>query len=367
MLKVLNYGGNSPRLFKMFFRPSHERQGTFDLVIIDRENLQNDMDDVIKYCNDTSTILIDTVTESGCINDFFVKYNEVMERYKNYNFILISDFDSKYRKEHPNSKVLIKKELSNLVYFGMPHTDSYWDCYELEEHRNRSNSVMSFNGSTRVSRILFLSHLLKNNLIDDIECSFLFYDHNDDTKLNEEVYINIVNGLYEQKHISLNEQKSLINYTQNLPKTYDNFKLSDRTVIQDSYSPVFNVITENTYGYFCCDDIKDSNTYTEKTLKPFMMEQIPIFIAQPKHVELLRTIGYDVFDDVIDHSYDNEYDEGTRMELIIKEIKKTLDKDGKSFYYNNRERFIRNRELCHQHSLDGYRYLKEFLIENKLF
>jgi len=367
MFRVLNYGGNLPRLFSMFYSPIDNRDGTFDLIIIDRDDLQDSMDDVIKYCHKDTTILVDIVSESGCISDFFNKYNKVVSTFKSYKFVLISDFDSPIRKEYSNSTVLIKRELSNFCFFGMPYTDSYWDCFDLQHDRGRDNSIMCFNGSTRISRVLLLSHFLKNDLIDKIKCSFKFYDHHDTSKLNESVYVELVDALFNSKYISKSEHKQLLDYKSYLPLHYDNFEMANRKVKQEVYSSIFNVVTENTYGDFCCYDIKDTNTFTEKTLKPFMMEQIPIFVAQPYHVELLRDIGYDVFDDIIDHSYDEEPDEKKRMELIIEEIKKTLDKDGAFFYYNNRQRFLHNRELTYQHTHDGYKYLKQFLIENNLF
>lgn len=43
---------------------------------------------------------------------------------------------------------------------------------------------------------------------------------------------------------------------------------------------------------------------TEKTFKVFAWHQIPIFVATPGHVKVVRELGFDLFDDIIDHSYD---------------------------------------------------------------
>ena len=43
---------------------------------------------------------------------------------------------------------------------------------------------------------------------------------------------------------------------------------------------------------------------TEKSFKVFAWHQIPIFVATPGHVQVVRELGFDVFDDIIDHSYD---------------------------------------------------------------
>ena len=43
---------------------------------------------------------------------------------------------------------------------------------------------------------------------------------------------------------------------------------------------------------------------SEKSFKHFAWHQIPIFNASKGHVEVVRSLGFDVFDDIIDHSYD---------------------------------------------------------------
>lgn len=43
---------------------------------------------------------------------------------------------------------------------------------------------------------------------------------------------------------------------------------------------------------------------SEKSFKVFAWHQIPIFSASPKQVDTIRNLGFDMFDDIIDHSYD---------------------------------------------------------------
>jgi hypothetical protein len=53
------------------------------------------------------------------------------------------------------------------------------------------------------------------------------------------------------------------------------------------------------------NDFSNSNVQlSEKSFKVFAWHQIPIFSSSPKHVETVRGIGFDMFDDIIDHSYD---------------------------------------------------------------
>jgi len=60
---------------------------------------------------------------------------------------------------------------------------------------------------------------------------------------------------------------------------------------------------------------------TEKTFKAFALKQIPIWFAIPGTVEQIRTLGFDLFDDIIDHSYDHIFDERTRFQKIFDQIR----------------------------------------------
>jgi hypothetical protein len=275
------------------------------------------------------------------------------------------DFDSIYRKNFDNLNCLIYHGLSNYCFFGLPDSDTYWNCYTIKSEK--MNKIMSLNGSIRSHRILFLLYLIENKLVDKLLCSFKFYTHNDSNTFNEEMYISFLEEFRRLNYINSNEINTLIDYKQHLPITIDKFDLNDRKINVDTFSSVVNVVTENTYDYTSCIDVRETNTFTEKTLIPFIIEQIPIFVSLPNHVQFLRDIGYDVFDDLIDHSYDREPDGIKRMKMIVSEIQRIIDIDFVSFYHNNRTRFLKNRELTIYNTYNGYTKVREFLIENKLF
>lgn len=88
---------------------------------------------------------------------------------------------------------------------------------------------------------------------------------------------------------------------------------------------------------------------SEKTFKAFAWHQIPIWHASPGTVNEVRKLGFDLFDDIIDHSYDNITDYDERKNKVINELKlfknkfKTLEELTKlrqqildRFTYNNR-------------------------------
>ena len=86
---------------------------------------------------------------------------------------------------------------------------------------------------------------------------------------------------------------------------------------------------------------------TEKSLKPFYYYQYPIFVAPYEHCKYLRDYGFDFFDDIIDHSYDNEKNNKKRIFMIIEELIRIKDNIGffKNNYSNFKSRFIKNQKI----------------------
>lgn len=60
---------------------------------------------------------------------------------------------------------------------------------------------------------------------------------------------------------------------------------------------------------------------SEKSYKCFAMHQIPIWLAPYRSVDCYRNLGFDVFDDYVDHSYDLEPDPVRRVKLVADQIK----------------------------------------------
>ena len=55
---------------------------------------------------------------------------------------------------------------------------------------------------------------------------------------------------------------------------------------------------------------------TEKTMQCFVALHPALYVSNKNHVALLRDWGFDVFDDVFDHSYDDE-DDGARINSLF--------------------------------------------------
>jgi hypothetical protein len=77
------------------------------------------------------------------------------------------------------------------------------------------------------------------------------------------------------------------------------------------------------------------------------MSQMPLFIAAPGYVNQLRILGFDLFDDIIDHSYDREDNIFKRCDMVFDELKRLTELhtlEGWNALINNQltHRFHRN-------------------------
>ena len=90
-----------------------------------------------------------------------------------------------------------------------------------------------------------------------------------------------------------------------------------------------------------------SVTMTEKTLFAFEAGTIPLWIGGYQQAKQCKALGFDVFDDLVNHSYQHLTDPMERMTVAI-ESNLTLLQDLdqlKKIYVNNHHRLLSNRQL----------------------
>lgn len=107
--------------------------------------------------------------------------------------------------------------------------------------------------------------------------------------------------------------------------------------------------------------------FTEKTYKSLYAGQIPIFLAAQYSVRCWRDLGFDVFDDVIDHGYDNETDPKRRIDLVAAQIEKITKfslKDLTKIKQDLRRRLQANLDLFLHYS---HNYRSELPKWNRIF
>jgi hypothetical protein len=142
-------------------------------------------------------------------------------------------------------------------------------------------------------------------------------------------YKEIVSSAFENintKYVDI--IKNQIEITESkLPLIVDVDDLSQKCLPNDLSKIVYdktliNLVTE-TY-YFKKYNITSEMFITEKTWKVFTAKQIPVIIGPRGILKIVRDLGFDVFDDLIDNSYDSEPD-STRLFSAIEQLKKIMN------------------------------------------
>ena len=292
----------------------------------------------------------------SCTEDEFVK---VCEKFRKIGLdlskVILLNNNSKIYEYENKHNYGVKVHHSNFLYFSFTKT------LKMLESKYVSNKTGKFfmcrNRNPKSHRVSLLVNLFKNDILKDCNYSFIpnegyklfdfepykeFFDENFISE-NEEILNYISTHKKEDDYekgkgwVDLNSGEfthqndfHLIYHIPELSKSFEN-----------SY---FNIITESWYN-----SSFNSVHITEKTLRPFYFYQFPIFLSTPHHIKYLKKdYNFDLFDDIIDHSYDNELDDKKRMDMVVTEIKRiNNNKDFFiEFYKNNQQRFEHNRNEC---------------------
>jgi hypothetical protein len=181
------------------------------------------------------------------------------------------------------------------------------------------------NNMKKIHRLILLSNLKKIEIIDDVNWSYRD-GHNDFSSDNYNNFKNILN------EDDFNYLKNDILFFNNIGLKNADFE-NDVTdlpyighiseIVKDQENSYINIVSES---LFLEEDVVQ---ITEKSLKPFFYYQIPIYCATHHHVKSLKEkYDFDLFSDIVNHDYDDEFDNIKRMKKLTLELKRL---------YNNKE------------------------------
>ena len=260
-------------------------------------------------------------------------------------------------------------------------TSSTWfDTYASKNKKHeyiqfnniRRNHFISLARFSRKERIQFTCKLLENNLLKNkgsYSCGWADYELSPDFWDKDKPLWDLI-----PKHLH-----------NHFPLTLGDTPEQQHDLLPHICDNIFNVVLEGVIGHNPASYTVNSDTSritgrfhtvnsdrmmaTEKTTKAFAMNQIPLILATPGMVDKLRKMDFDLFDDVIDHSYDKEDDILKRIDLIIEQLEKVCKKDlgyWCEFLENNKNRFLQNQEHLNRVSEglheENKQVIREFLV-----
>jgi hypothetical protein len=130
-------------------------------------------------------------------------------------------------------------------------------------------------------------------------------------------------------------------------RSYDNITIYNNYTRKHVFEPAYiHIITEPGW-------LEQSTFITEKSVFPFEAGCIPIWSGGWKQPSWFRSQGFDVFDDIVDHSYEDLPTANQRLQASI-ELNKNLlqNKDlAADFFEANQSRFEANRKLIRSDTL----------------
>jgi hypothetical protein len=232
------------------------------------------------------------------------------------------------------------------------------------------------NRAPHYHRLLLLTYLKNLNLLENNIVNWSLIIHHTEYINHNKQLPNVVSIKHFKNYIDLNN-KELINdyasicnttklcyYEEDIDWTDTNnrYNYSDATEtfkselnFQNSY---INIVTESHYHF------RESDVHiTEKSFKPFYFFQLPIFVASWQHIKMMREeYNFHFFDDLIDHSYDNERDDAKRFHMVVNEIKRlsSMKNEISLYYKNNIDKLIHNHNIIKNNNY--YSIFKNYIL-----
>ena len=349
-------------------------------------------------------------------NEYDSLYNDFSNKDNSYNIIdyqTISEFDVSYFTRYAVD-ILPKKENIVVGYTTEALNSTYWNIiFDILQHAGYKKILWVDGGLTRGSIFRHLEHLKithftaptffkslfrpmvvdKMPTLGDIGCKNKHFVSLGRLVRQERVYF--TNKILNDESLSSNgvvtcgwgndtihiwqDSSNIQNLKLMLtdkelskfPVTVNHTDNEQHHFFKEFESAIFNVVQESSIG----SDVRSHNRYynpvpshwqtvssdrvffTEKTAKAFLMNQIPLLIAAPGMVQVLRSMEFDMFDDIVDHRYDKEDNIYKRCDLVFEELKRLVNMHTISAWLE----ILKERKLSHRfaHNFNRVKHLAQ--------
>ena len=229
--------------------------------------------------------------------------------YPNKKFILVTSLENLHKEIVNDNCTIIPMggDITNQI-------DSYMNFMPEVNKNAEAKNFVSLNRGSRNHRLYLVSALYGRGLDEYGNISYLSSLHQDSLS-NIIPYDYLTDNKYQLANIGY-DRYSLVK-EQKVEDSNDIYGLhnDNLTNFKESLQPKYNnsvveFVSETSYN-------ESSFNITEKTIHFIYGANFPIMISSPGTVDFLRNMGLDMFDDIIDHSYDNISDPASRINAAI--------------------------------------------------
>lgn len=228
----------------------------------------------------------------------------------------------------------------------------------LETIKNKF--FLSYNKNTTKSfRIQLILWLIKNGIIDDTYVSILIKNENfnrEQLRSTEPELYDLI--AYYNKFDRMGFNILDWNYPEVKNDVFSNLKYTTKSHYADT---LFNIISETSFE-------TDSTNLTEKSFKAFANSHPFLIIGDVGSNELVRSFGFELYDGLVDYSFDSIPERDKRLNEALKQIRNvySIGKDGIiDWYKNNVDKIEYNRNKFFTYSFS--KMIDETITDLKKF
>ncbi len=325
---------------------------------IDKEHI---VSEIVEQYNQGKRIFVYECLREGLILPVMLKFLRITTK------LDLPDASYIWLTGDPNGQKIIEDQLFKRV---VKKPFQVWGSYYFEylAHKTfpvytkeympgyREKTFLCYNAALRPSRIEFLEHMLKHDLVKDSYYSFIGGSRGT-TKIDD--LLDIIDAKVHPNIYNNKEMLPLIlghDESDGLPWSTD-LEITDHVFFENSY---FSVVTETLYypHYAAPNQVYTGHVpaliglfLTEKTYKPIAMKHPFILLAPAHSLRMLRERGYKTFSPFIDESYDEIENDDLRLKAVVEEVKRLSRSDLVEFTHQikdiveHNEKVLRNQTV----------------------
>lgn len=271
--------------------------------------------------------------EGGAQNQFIGKLIQLKNRYELLDNQICVVTNNANAKIYSNSIQIIYKpyllgfladHYKDIRYEPIEHNGTEIALLSSEEYLNseKKKFFLSYNkNTTKPFRVQLLLWLMKTGMIDDSYVSILIkndnFDRNQLRSDKDELYDLIAwFNQFERRGFNILDW----DYPNHQNDVFSSLKYTTKSHYTDT---IFNIITETTFE-------NNSLNLTEKSFKAIANCHPYLVIGDVNTNKHIKDLGFELYDDLIDYSFDSIDDNGVRLNTALKEVRRiyTLGESG---------------------------------------
>lgn len=303
---------------KKFFYIIEHTSIRLDSILFPKLILSDTILELFRECKNLNFLFLDG--HESYLNNDFVTLKHIIEKNKidEKRFYIINN-NHLTRKQIEKNKLNINYHSNILIPVGYVCSVQNKNITSNYVTNKSGKFFICLNNMKKKHRLVLLSYLKRTKILNDVNWSY----REGQTNLDFSNYFQFKNILNIDDFNFIREDISFFENIEFKNADFENevdglpYIGHISEIVKDQENSYINIVSES---LFFDEDVVQ---ITEKSLKPFFYYQLPIFCATHHHVKSLKEkYNFDIFPDIINHEYDDEVDNVTRMKKIITEIER---------------------------------------------